>query len=200
MPEPIDFWFFIGSTYTYLTAMRLGDVAREAGVAFRWRPFNVRQIMIEMDNVPRMKPVKFANSFRDVERRAALYGAPFATRPPYPLANSELANRIAIVGTQEDWCADYTRQAYRRWFQNGLEPGLEPNNTESLRAIGQDPARVLALAESAALGNAYVAATDEARALGIYGSPNFVTRGELFWGDDRLDDAIRWAKHGTLAP
>ena len=48
------------------------------------------------------------------------------------------------------------------------------------------------------IGRAYVSATDEARALGIFGAPSFVARGEVFWGDDRLEDAVTWHQHGTL--
>ena len=79
---------------------------------------------------------------------------------------------------------------YRRWFQDGAEPGIDPNLGDSLRELGQDPARLLAKAESAEIGAAYDAATGEARALGFFGAPTFVVGSELFWGDDRLDDAI----------
>jgi 2-hydroxychromene-2-carboxylate isomerase len=98
---PIDLWFSIGSLYTYLTVMRLPAVAARTGATFRWRPFSVRTIMIEMDNVPARKPAKLAYSWRDVERRAAAYGFAFGARPPYPLKNSDLANRIATVGVAE---------------------------------------------------------------------------------------------------
>jgi 2-hydroxychromene-2-carboxylate isomerase len=67
-----------------------------------------------------------------------------------------------------------------------------------LREIGHDPARVLKLAQSDEVGRAYDAATDEAKSLGIFGAPTFATRGEIFWGDDRLEDALRWHAKGTL--
>jgi 2-hydroxychromene-2-carboxylate isomerase len=57
---------------------------------------------------------------------------------------------------------------------------------------------VLALAQSDAIGRDYEAATAEAKGLGIFGAPSFVTRGEVFWGDDRLEDAVRWHAKGTL--
>jgi 2-hydroxychromene-2-carboxylate isomerase len=57
---------------------------------------------------------------------------------------------------------------------------------------------VLALAARDATARALDEATGEARRLGIFGAPTFVTRGELFWGDDRLDDAVTWHTHGTL--
>ena len=82
MSDEIDFFFFYGSTYTYLTVMRIERAAAEAGVEIRWRPFNVREIMLEQDNIPfRDKPVKMRYMWRDVERRARGYGIPLAGIP-----------------------------------------------------------------------------------------------------------------------
>lgn len=195
---PIDFWFSIGSLYTYLSVMRLDRIEEIDDARFRWRPFSVRAIMIEMDNRPLSKPAKLAYMWRDLERRAAGQHVDFHGRPPYPLKEFDLANRIAVVAASEGWCADYARATYARWFGLHEEAGCEPNVSNCLREIGQNPARVLALAQSEATGRAYDEATDEARGLGIFGAPTFVVGGEIFWGDDRLEDAVRWHRHGTL--
>ncbi len=197
--DTIDFWFSVGSTYTYLTVMRLPEIAGKSGVTFRWRPFSVRAIMKEMDNVPfSTKPIKAAYMWRDIERRAAAYGLPVQVPAPYPLDNFDLANRVAILGAREGWCEDYVRATYKRWFQQRQPAGGEPNLSESLLEIGQDPQRVIAEANSDEIGKAYEAATDEARSLNLFGAPSFVVRREVFWGDDRLDDAISWLKHGRV--
>ena len=100
----IEFWFSIGSTYTYLTAMRLEEVAKSSGVEVRWRPFSVRAIMTEQKNIPFMgKPVKMAYMWRDIERRAEAYGFPARGPAPYPLAEFDRANRVAIVANEEGW-------------------------------------------------------------------------------------------------
>ena len=57
---PIDFWFSIGSIYTYLAVMRLPEVEKQSGVSFHWRPFSIRVIMKEMNNFPASKPQKLA--------------------------------------------------------------------------------------------------------------------------------------------
>jgi 2-hydroxychromene-2-carboxylate isomerase len=198
MSQPIDFWFSIGSLYTYLSVMRIDRIEDTSDVTFRWRPFSVRAIMIEMDNRPMSKPAKLAYLWRDLERRAAMQLCDFPKRPPYPLKEFDLANRIAVVAAAEGWCADYARATYARWFALGEEAGSEPNVSQSLDEIGQEPERVLALARSDDTGRAYDAATAEAKRLGIFGAPTFVTRGEIFWGDDRLEDAVRWHRAGTL--
>jgi len=115
---------------------------------------------------------------------------------PYPAKQSVMANLVAIVGMGEGWGADFVRAAYRRWFQEGEETGSEPNLSSSLRDIGQDSVRVLALANGPAANERMLAETDAARQLGIFGSPTFVVGEELFWGDDRLDDAINWYRGG----
>jgi 2-hydroxychromene-2-carboxylate isomerase len=197
--EPIQFWFSVGSTYTYLTVSRLKDVEARTGLRFDWRPFSVRAIMREQNNIPfSAKPIKSNYMWRDIERRSALYGLPVKVPAPYPLKEFDLANRVAIVGAQEGWCSDYARATYRRWFVDGLEPGSDPNLTESLEEIGQHPRRIIDLANSAAVGNAYDIATDQARKLNVFGAPTFVVRGEVFWGDDRLDDALAWHRLGSL--
>jgi 2-hydroxychromene-2-carboxylate isomerase len=197
--DAIDFWFSIGSTYTYLTVARIHQVAVSTGVRFIWRPFSVRAIMREMDNIPfATKPIKMAYMWRDIKRRADKYGLPIKVPTPYPLQHFDLANRVAVLGTIEGWCQEYVSATYRRWFVEGQEAGSEPNLSDSLREIGQDPSRVIASAGSENVGRAYDAGTQEARRLHIFGAPTFVTRGEVFWGDDRLEDALAWRAEGKL--
>jgi 2-hydroxychromene-2-carboxylate isomerase len=198
-PTQIDFWFTMGSTYTYLTVMRLAAVEKATGIGFRWRPYHLLTILQEMKHVPFAdKPAKSAYMWRDIERRAAMYGVPARLPAPYPARNSVAANRVALIGMAEGWGADFVHAAYRRWFQEGQETGSEPNLSESLREIGQDAARVLALAAGGEIAARLDAETDAARSLGIFGSPTFAVERELFWGDDRLDDAISWHRHGSV--
>jgi len=197
----IDFWFTMGSTYSYLSVMRLAEVERSTGASFRWRPFHLLLILQEMKHVPFAdKPVKMSYMWRDLERRAAMYGLPVRLPAPYPAKQSVMANLVAIVGMGEGWGADFVRAAYRRWLQQGEETGSEPNLSSSLREIGQDPERVLALANAAAANDRMVSETQAAKQLGIFGSPTFAVGREIFWGDDRLEDAIDWWRHGRLQP
>jgi 2-hydroxychromene-2-carboxylate isomerase len=194
----LDLWFSIGSTYTYLTVMRIDALAREHDITVDWHPFSVSALMQEMNNIPfRGKPVKEKYMWRDLERRAALYSIPVQVPVEYPLQHFDLANRIAIVAEQEGWCRQYAEAAYRLWFQEGLPAGDEANLRGSLAAAGQDCDRVLSVANAEATVRAYDAATSQARKPGVFGSPSFlVGGGELFWGDDRLEDALEFARPG----
>jgi len=189
-----DFWFSIGSTYTYLTVHRLAGIENETGLEAAWRPFSVRAIMQEMNNVPFAgKPAKEKYMWRDFQRRAGRIGIDIELPIAYPLEHFDRANRVAILAAREGWCEDYVRAAYRYWMQQGLPAGGEENLGKSLADAGQSVQRVMDLAGSAEVEQEYLAATDAARALGIFGSPSFVVDGrELFWGDDRLEDAVEF--------
>ena len=197
----IDFWFTMGSTYSFLSVMRLAELQQSTGVTFQWRPFHLLVILQEMNHVPFAdKPAKRAYMWRDIKRRASVQGIAARLPAPYPVKSSIRANLVATVGMREGWGPDFVRAAYRRWFQLGQEAGSERNLSGSLRDIGQDEARVLALADSEDAMAALVAETDAARALGIFGSPTFTVDREVFWGDDRLEDAINWRRSHSIKP
>ena len=194
----IDFWFTMGSTYSFLSVSRLQD--QMGDITFRWRPFHLLIILQEMNHVPFAdKPAKMAYMWRDIARRATMYGIPVSLPAPYPAKQSIIANLVALVGMQEGWGVDFVRAAYRNWFQHGEETGSEPNLSHSLREVGQDPARVLARSESDATRSLLLQETEEAKRLGIFGSPTFVVGRELFWGDDRLEDAVKWVRSHRLS-
>jgi 2-hydroxychromene-2-carboxylate isomerase len=193
----IDFWYSIGSTYSYLTVMRLAGVEARSGLSFRWRPMDVRSIMVAQNNIPfKYKPVKTAYMWRDIERRAARYGLHPRLPAPYPLPGLVLANLVATIGAKEGWIRDYTIATYRRWIEGGDPAGQEPNLSASLSEIGCDPETILLAAETEEVKRRLRAETEEARKKGIFGSPTFDVEGELFWGDDRLEDAVDWALNG----
>lgn len=191
----IEFWFGIGSTYTYFPVMQLDRIERETGLRFTWRPFNLRRLLAAMNNAPFPdESAKRAYMWRDIERRAEKFGLTVSLPAPYTITDLVRANRIALLGLREGWGKDYIRASYHRWFAEGQDAGAEPNFSESLREAGQDPDAALKRADAPEIAAALEHATDEALSLGIFGSPTFAVDGEIFWGHDRLDDAVAWAR------
>jgi len=192
----IDFYFSIGSTYTYLTITRILDVEKKHSVKFNWKPFSVRAIMKEMNNIPfpKEKINKVNYMWRDIERRAKGYGFFAKTPVPYPLTQFDLANKLAILGLEEGWGIDYVRLTYKRWFQEGKEPAVDPNISEICNELKIDKNKVIEKANSDKIEKEYLANTESARKNKVFGSPSFIVGNEIFWGDDRMEDAITWSK------
>ena len=193
--KKIEFWFSIGSTYTYLSTQRLEKLERLNNVKFEWIPFSVRARMIEMENVPFMaekKRDKIDYMWRDVQRRANFYGFDAKVPAPYPLKEFDLANKLAILGEKEGWIKEYTKITYRKWFLDHQEPGSEPNLSNTFKEMDLDKENILRIAQNDEIEEKYLKNTEVAKNKGIFGSPTFVVDNEVFWGDDRCEDAIKW--------
>ena len=191
----IEFWYSIGSTYTYLSTQRLAQIETENEVIFEWCPFSVRSRMIEMENVPFMaekKRDKIDYMWRDVQRRANFYGFDAKVPAPYPLKEFDLANKVAILGKDQGWIKEYTILTYKKWFLDHLEPGSEPNLSSTLKEIGLDSDSLIKKAQTDEIEQKYLKNTEMAKIKGIFGSPTFIVENEVFWGDDRCEDAIKW--------
>lgn len=190
----IDFFYFFGSGYAYLSVLRIGGMAAAAGVPVRWRPFNVRPLMRENNVMLRDEVQKVRYLWRDIARRAALHGLPFEAPPIWPTEPELKASHVAMVAAAEGWVEPYSLESFRAWYLEGLPLGTAESLERILPRLGQDPARVLPLAAQPAAAARLEAETEAARQHGAFGSPSFVVGDELFWGDDRLEEAIDWAR------
>ena len=195
--KDIEFWFSLGSTYTYLTVSRIRKFQEKKDFNLIFRPFSVRDVMKSMDNIPfpESKKSKVDHMWRDIQRRSQLYGLEIPQVPvPYPIKDLDLANRFALVGVKEGWCLSYLEITYHLWFIEFNEAGSEENLKKSLSHNNLSYEKILDQANSKELIKEYQSQTENAIHKGVFGSPTFIVDGEVFWGDDRLEDAIYWSK------
>ncbi len=191
----VQFWFEFASTYSYPAAMRIAERAEAAGVAIEWRPFLLGPIFQAQgwnDSPFNVYPVKGRYMWRDLERICEKESLVFSrpTRFPRP---SLVAARVACVGATEAWEPDFVRAVYRANFVDDREIGDVAVVRSLLDGLGLDGKTLVARAETPEIKGHLRANTEEAVAAGIFGAPSFVARGELFWGNDRLEDALAWA-------
>jgi 2-hydroxychromene-2-carboxylate isomerase len=190
----LDFWFDFASTYSYPAAMRMEETAARAGVKFRWRPFLLGPIFFEQlgikDSPFNLNPVRRNYMWRDIERICARQRIPWR-KPSVAPRSSTLAAKVAYVVEAEPWFPSYVRAVYTANFGEDREISDRAVIASVLEGLGQDAAAVLARAE--APGNPLRARTEEAKALGLFGAPTFVCGPELFFGQDRMDEALEWA-------
>jgi 2-hydroxychromene-2-carboxylate isomerase len=197
----IDFWFDFASTYSYPAAMRIAPLAEQADVRVRFRPFLLGPIFKAQGWTTspfNLYPTKGRHMWRDLERLCADLGLPFRRPDPFP-QNSLLAARIALAGLDHDWGEAFCRALFRAEFGEGRAIDDAAAVGEVLAGLHVDPTPALAAARSDAIKTRLRAQTEEAQRLGLFGAPSFTTAdGELFWGNDRLEPALRWAKRETL--
>lgn len=198
MPQPkLEFWYEFASTYSYLSAMRIEALAANMGVEVAWRPFLLGPIFYSqgLETSPFViNQAKGRFMRRDLERLAAERGLAFTMPAEFP-ANGLLAARVGLLAADEGWVEPYSRAVFLAEFGDGADISDPQVLAGILGRIGRDnPENDLERAGEAANKERLRRQTGEAEARGVFGAPTFITQtGELFWGDDRLEQALAWA-------
>jgi 2-hydroxychromene-2-carboxylate isomerase len=201
MSPTIDFWFDFASSYSYPAAMRAESLAQSAGVTLEWRPFLLGPIFVAQGwtNSPfNLFPRKGRYMWRDLERICARENLPLRRPEIFP-QNSLLAARCALALDVAARPA-FAKAVFAAEFAKGERIDDRAMLAAILAALGL-PQSALERAMSDPIKQALRAETDEAQRLDLFGAPSFVTGdGELFWGNDRLEESLAWAVAHEAAP
>lgn len=196
MSVPIEFWFDFASPYARISAARIERLALGQPLALVWRPFLIGPLLAKrpgqaspFQNAP---PAQARYRRRDVERLCRDEGLPLTWPSIYP-RGSLLASRVAIIGTGQGWCPAFARAVFEANFAEDRDISAEPVVTEILTRLGLPAGALIAEAGSEAVKQRLKDAVAEAEQRGLFGTPSFLVGDELFWGNDRLEQAIAWA-------
>ncbi|MEO8601667.1 MAG: DUF924 family protein [bacterium] len=196
MTAPLEFWFEFASTYSYPAAMRVEALCAAAGVPLRWRAFLLGPIFGAQgwnDSPFNIYPIKGRNMWRDLERLCAADGIPLQRPSAFP-RGSLLAARIACAAADEAWIGAFVRGVYGANFAADRDIADTAVIGALLAELGQPAEAWMARAQSPEAKQALRAQCDAALARGLFGAPSCTVGDELFWGNDRLEAAIAWAR------
>jgi len=185
------FYFDLGSPYAYLTAERISALFSEAGLEQpEWEPVLLGALFKRFDRDSWGNGSEREAGIAEVERRAAAYGLPAPVWPdPWP-GNMLFAMRAATFAKQTGRTVSFTLAAFRQAFAAGRDLS-EPDNVLIAAASTElHPRAVLKAVETGAVKRALRDATDRAAERGVFGVPSLAVGDEVFWGDDRLEEAL----------
>lgn len=195
MPK-LEFWYDFASTYSYLSAIRIEALAKAAGVDVDWRPFLLGPIFQAQgwSTSPfNLYPAKGRYMKRDIERIATARGRVFHMSDTMP-QHSVMAARIALALRPQGLIAEFSRAVFEAQFEQAMDIGARAVLASITERLGLDSAGLFARIAEADIKRQLKADTDHAAATGIFGAPTFLTSdGEIFWGDDRLEQALVWS-------
>jgi 2-hydroxychromene-2-carboxylate isomerase len=192
----MDLWFDLASNYSYLTLMRIDALAERAGVSVRWEPFLLGPMFeaFGWKSSPFvLQKEKGAYVWRDMERQAVKFGLPWKKPARFP-QNTVLPIRVALSGHDAPWVRPFCRALSRANFAEDRDISSVETVREVLASLGLAADEVLARAQSAEERPRLRAQVQRAQALGIFGAPTFLVDGEMYWGNDRLEDALEAAR------
>jgi 2-hydroxychromene-2-carboxylate isomerase len=194
--KTIDFWYEFASTYSYPAAMRVEKVAKAADLAVRYRPFLLGPIFGAQgwkDSPFNIYPVKGRYMWRDMERICEAEDIPLKLPPVRFPQNGLKAARIAMVGEAQGWIGAFTRAVYTANFAEQRDIADDTTLALILSKLGVNPEATVEAANTQENKDRLKAQTEDAVARGLFGAPSFTVGDELFWGNDRLEQAVAWA-------
>jgi 2-hydroxychromene-2-carboxylate isomerase len=194
--KTIDFWYEFASTYSYPAAMRVEKVAKAADLAVRYRPFLLGPIFGAQgwkDSPFNIYPVKGRYMWRDMERICEAEDIPLKLPPVRFPQNGLKAARIAMVGEAQGWIGAFTRAVYTANFAEQRDIADDATLALILSKLGVNPEATVEAANTQENKDRLKAQTEDAVARGLFGAPSFTVGDELFWGNDRLEQAVAWA-------
>ncbi len=186
----LEFWFDFASPYAYLSSQRLSGVQ---GVEVRYRPMllgPVFQLLHGTMEPPALRnPARWAWMQQDLPRQAKKYGVPFGLPSNFP-RGSLLGTRVAMLGEDEPWVGAFVRGLFRASFGDDADISTEAAVHAVLAPLTPRASQLLALSGAPETKERLKARAQVAVERGIFGAPTFFADGALYWGDDRLDDAL----------
>ena len=196
----IDFYWEPGSPYTYLAATQIGALARETGTTVHWKAFLLGKVFqARKMTLPAAIPAKASYMFKDLARWSALYDVPFSMPKVFPV-NSMLASRAGTAAAQQGQGEAAALALLGAYWGRGEDISQPEMVHAALDAAGLDGAALMAATQTDAVKDVVRSNTEAAMDLGIFGAPTMVYQGELFWGNDRLDEAIAYCKAMPSVP
>ena len=197
MASGLEFWFDFASPYARISAARIERLAAPHGIALRWRPFLIGPLLAKRPGnaspYQNAAPAQARYRRRDVERLCADEGLPLKWPSTYP-RGSLLATRIAVIGARQGWVGLFARAVFEANFAADRDIGASEVIADLLRAQSLPAEELIAEAGEEPVKAELKAAVAEAEARGLFGTPSFLVGSELFWGNDRLEQAIAWAR------
>lgn len=194
MAGKLTFWFELASTYSYLSAMRIDAMAETAGVEVTWRPVPLGPIFGAQGWTTspfEIYPAKGRYMWRDMERLCTARGLPFAKPDLFP-QNSIHAARVALAALETPQGRAFCKALYTAQFARGANIAERVTLEAALRDVGLPVEMVEAAADPARKAE-LKACSNAAAKLGLFGAPSFTVGDELYWGDDRLAEALDFA-------
>jgi len=191
------FYYDLGSPYAYLSAERISGLFTTAELEQpEWQPILLGGLFRTFDRGSWALTEARAEGIAEIEERAAAYGLPPIVWPdPWP---GEMLNamRVATFAKQTGRAVSFSLAAFRQQFAAGKDLTIPDNVLIAAAACELHPRALEAAVKTAIVKDGLREATDAAAAAGVFGVPSVRVGDEVFWGDDRLEEAVEAASVG----
>lgn len=197
MADRIDYYLALSSPWTYLAGPRFKELVKRKGLDVAFKPYDIMRVFQINGTKPvgqRPKPIQ-SNRLRELGRWHKFLDMKLNLHPEFFPVDPTRAGKMVIAaqraGTPQDKVIDLAFACLRACWAE--ERNLADDDT--LKAIadaeGLDGAALLKAVDAGEADEEFERNTEEALAKEVFGSPTWIFKGELFWGQDRLEFLTR---------
>jgi len=194
-PLEMEFWFDFGSSYSYLSVMRIEQAATRHAVKVSWQPFLLGPIFQSFgwNSSPFvLQKEKGEYVQKDMARQCEKYGIPWKMPSQFPRL-AVLPLRVMLVAENQPWAPEFAKLVMMSNFHLDRDINSRDVIAALLTELDQPAADIVGQAQTEPIKNRLRKQTEIAKDRQVFGAPTFFVRGEMFWGNDRLDDALLFA-------
>lgn len=187
-PRTVDFFFDVGSPYSYLAATQLDGLTARTGAAVRWRPFLLGGVFKATGNeMPARVPAKARYMVADLERWASHYDQPFRFPTRFPLNTLRPQRALTAVAMADEGAVRaFALALFRGYWVDDRDISADDEIRSIAHGCDLDGDHVVAATGDPAVKDRLRAETDDAVARGAFGAPTFFLGATMYWGNDRL--------------
>jgi 2-hydroxychromene-2-carboxylate isomerase len=194
MSERAVFYYDLGSPYAYLSAERISGLFSAAELEQpEWQPILLGGLFRHFDRGSWALTEARDEGIAEIERRAAEQGLPRLVWPEVWPGEMLNAMRVATFAKQTGRTVSFSLAAFRQQFAAGKDLTDPDNVMIAAAACELHPRALESAVKTAIVKDALREATDAAAAAGVFGVPSVRVGEEVFWGDDRLEEAVEAA-------
>ena len=190
MPDRvIEFFFDIGSSYSYLASTQMEGLSQRTGVPVRWRPFLLGAVFKATGNdMPAKLPAKAKWMLHDMTLWAHHYDIAFRMPSRFPLLTLRTQRALAAAERLTGSAAipPFAAALFRAYWTEDQDITTDAVISAAARSAGLDAEAIIAAIDAQETKDQLRATTDEAVKRGAFGAPALFVGDALFWGNDRL--------------
>ena len=193
MTKLIDFYFDFISPYSFLAHKEIRKIENKAQIKIAYKPILLGGLHnLHGIKAPAFIPAKAKHMIRDCKLIAERNNVVFKFNSYFPIRSLNLMRGV-LVAEEDNIKNYYIDNIFNKIWQDGLNMNDEIINQKVLKNVNINSQTFFLRSTSSLIKDSLRKKTSEAYEKGIFGAPTFVSNNKIFWGQDRIEFALKEA-------
>jgi 2-hydroxychromene-2-carboxylate isomerase len=193
MIKPFDFYFDFVSPYSFLAHKEIRKIEIKENVKIKYNPVLLGGLHnLHGIKAPAFIPAKAKHMIRDCKLIAERNNVVFKFNSYFPIRSLNLMRGV-LVAEEDNVKSYYIDTIFNTIWRDGLNMNDEVIIEKVFKNLNINPKTFLLRLTSSLIKDTLRKKTSEAYEKGVFGAPTFIANNKIFWGQDRIEFALKEA-------